>query len=130
MVENKEIDPLTYHTIIALIKILKDESQQEQNNNVINILNKIIKYLQTQKEDKVLIELILTRLIEVGESFNGTTQVHIFNCILYIVQHFNSNCKNHLPALVKLIEDFIEDDDLQNTIFSILICILENRRFY
>ena len=126
MVENKEIDPLTYHTIIALIKILKDESQQEQNNNVINILNKIIKYLQTQKEDKVLIELILTRLIEVGESFNGTTQVHIFNCILYIVQHFNSNCKNHLPALVKLIEDFIEDDDLQNTIFSILICILEN----
>ena len=126
MVENKEIDPLTYHTIIALIKILKDESQQEQNNNVINILNQIIKYLQTQKEDKVLIELILTRLMEVGESFNGTTQVHIFNSILYIVQHFNSNCKNHLPTLVKLIEDFIEDDDLQNTIFSILICILEN----
>ena len=126
MAENKEIDPLTYHTIIALIKILKDESQQEQNNNVINILNKIIKYLQTQNEDKVLIELILTRLIEAGESFNGSTQVHIFNCILYIVQHFNSNCKNHLPELVKLIEDFIEDDDLQNTIFSILICVLEN----
>ena len=45
--------------------------------------------------------------MEVGESFNGTIQVHIFNSFLYIVQHFNSNFKNHLPTLIKLIEDFI-----------------------
>ena len=85
------------------------------------IHNDIIYFLEHQDKDKILIELILTRLLHLVNDYNGNLQLQMFKRILYIVKHFISNCVPHLPEIVELIEQFIEDNDVQETVFALLI---------
>ena len=121
----KEIDACTYYTIVSLLNILNDDSQQEPCIQVVTILNDIIYFLEHQDKDKILIELILTRLLHLVNDYNGNLQLQMFKRILYIVKHFISNCVPHLPEIVELIEQFIEDNDIQETVFALLITLLE-----
>ena len=111
--------------MLSLLNILNDDSQIDLCNQVISIFADIIKYLESTDNDKIIVELILNRFLEIINNFNGTVQLRIFDRVLYIVKHFTSICKNHLPELVDLVENFIEDDDAQRTVFSILITMLE-----
>ena len=124
-ISQKEIDPCAYHAVLSLLNILNDDSQIDLCNQVISIFADIIKYLESTDNDKIIVELILNRFLEIINNFNGTVQLRIFDRVLYIVKHFTSICKNHLPELVDLVENFIEEDDAQRTVFSILITMLE-----
>ena len=124
-VSQKEIDSCAYHVILSLLNIINDDSQIDLCNQVIDILGEIIQYLEASESDRVLVELILNRLLEVINNFSGNIQLHIFDRVLYIVKHFRKNCNTHLPELVELIEKFIEDFDVQKTVFAILLALFE-----
>ena len=127
----KEINLSYYTTIKCLFNILIDENLENRDNQIINIINQIIKYFYDNKnEDKILIEFILNKYLEVLKNFSGKKLNDILESISNIIKNFKNNCINYLNEIINLIEKYIYDYKNNDKIFDILLNVINEYNNY
>ena len=127
----KEINLSYYTTIKCLFNKLIDENLENRDNQIINIINQIIKYFYDNKnEDKILIEFILKKYLEILKKFSGIKLNNILESISNIIKNFKNNCINYLNDIINLIEKYIYDYINNNKIFDILLNVINEYNNY
>ena len=125
--QNSQLNSCAYHVVTSLMNVLNDDSQQEISSQVLVIIDNILNYFKSSNLSKNngVIELMLSRLIDLINEYPTQTQLKIFDCILFIIKNFECS-REHLNELVNnVIEKYIDDVDTQERIFQILIELLQ-----
>ena len=117
------IDISTIKAVLSLMKILKENIQQELSTRIINHLGQLIKSLSTEESN--LIEIILPNIIEVIPKFDVANQKTLFDNILIILNHFRNKVKNYLDDIIQLIKKFIINQSFNEVITNILSRLFE-----
>jgi hypothetical protein len=118
------IEPSTYKTVLYIIKILKENSQQDLTVQIIKCFYNIINKLE-QKDEK-LAEIILPTIIQIIPQVDAGCQITLFSCIYTIMKHFKNVIKNNLSDLVQLSKNFIIIEQCSKLCFSIFTFLFEN----
>ena len=122
IIEN-DLDTCTYHAIASLMKILKNNTNQEVSNKVILVLKDVLSNLH--ENDNSVVYLILPSLIDSLNDFEGNNKNIILDRIYYIIKTFSFICKPFIPDLVTVIIEYIFDKEHQKKICDILNSMLE-----
>ena len=118
------IEPSTYKPILLILKILKENSQQDLTGQIINSFNSLISNLE-QKDEK-LIEIIMLTIIQVIPQVDINYQEILLSYLNNIMRNFNIKIKNYLSDLVKLSKDFIYVEQCTSKCCNILNYLFEN----
>ena len=100
------IEPSTYKPILLILKILKENSQQDLVGQIINSFNSFINNLE-QKDEKLL-EIILLTIIQVIPQVDINYQSTLLSYINTIIRNFKIlKLEDNISDLVQLSKDFI-----------------------
>ena len=113
-IDLSSIDPSTSKAVLSLMRILKENSQQEVSSQIVSSLSSIIKALTLNEEN--LIDIILPTIIEVIPQFEINYQKSMFDNINLIINNFKNKIKFYLEDIVQLIINFIMNDNYLNII--------------
>ena len=105
LIQEKETKKYLFYGIVEVMKILIDENKKEQVDNALTSLCEIILYLENQKNSSVLIDLILSKLIDDFNKYND--KFEILTIILYMIKRLEININDHKRQLIDLIGDCI-----------------------
>ena len=119
-----DIEPATYKPILYIIKILKENSQQDLIGQIINNFKTLIDNLE-QKDEK-LIEIIFPTIIQVIPQVENNYQKILFSCINMIIKDHKEIAKENLNDLVQLTIDYIIIEECSSKCCNILNFLLEN----
>lgn len=122
-INESELDTCTYHAVASLIKILKNNNNQETCNKVIIVLKDILSNLN--ETDNTVIYVILPTLIDSLNDFEGNTLNMIFERISFIIKTFKYICKPFISDLVEVIVKYFFEKEFQKKICEILMKMLE-----
>ena len=122
-IDLSKIDISTIKAVLSLMKILKDNTQQELSTRIINNLGQLIKSLSSDESN--LIEIILPNIIEVIPKFDLSNQRTLFDNILIILNQFKNKVKDFLDDIIQLIKKFIINENFYEVITKILSRLFE-----
>ena len=117
------IDISTIKAVFSLMRILKENTQQELSTRIINHLGQLIKTLSSDEEN--LIEIILPNIIEVIPKFDLANQKNLFENIFIILNQFKNKVKNFIDDIIKLIKLYIVNENFYEIITKILSRLFE-----
>ena len=117
------IDISTIKAVLALMRILKDNTQQELSTRIISHLGQLIKSLSSDESN--LIDIILPNIIEVIPKFEISNQKILFENILVIINQFKYKIKNFLDDIIQLIKKYILNESYYEIISQILSRLFE-----
>ena len=121
-IDLSSIDPSTSKTILTLMRILKENIQQEVCLQIISCLSGILKAL-TIKEANI-IDIILPTLIEIFPQYEMSYQKNMLDNMKIIIENFKDKIKFYLNDIIQLILDYIMNDN-----YLIIICEILNKLF-
>ena len=117
------IEPATYKPIFHILRILKENTQQDLTGQIINSFNSLLNNLE-QKDEK-LIEIILITIIKVIPQVDINYKENLLNCITTIMKSFKINLKDYLGDLVNLSKDYIYVEECTLKCCAILGILLD-----
>ena len=122
-IDISNIDNSTSKAILLLMRILKENSQQEVSLEILSFLSRLIRAISENEAN--LIDIIIPTLIEVMPNYEIRYQINILENINLIIIIFKNKIKFYLDDIVKLILKFISNDNFLNIIINILkkLCI-------
>ncbi len=120
---NSGIDPSTTQAIISLMKILRENNQQEISSQIVSLLGSLIRCLQPNDSD--LIDIILPTIIEMIPQFEINYVKSMFENIIIILDIFKEKFKNYLNDIINLILKYISKENYLDIIFKVLSKIFE-----
>ena len=118
-IDISNIDNSTSKAILLLMRILKENSQQEVSLEILSFLSRLIRAISENEAN--LIDIIIPTLIEVMPNYEIRYQINILENINLIIIIFKNKIKFYLDDIVKLILKFISNDNFLNIIINILI---------
>ena len=121
-IDLSSIDPSTSKAVSSLMRILKENSQQEVSSQIVSFLSSIIKVLTINEAN--LIDIILPTIIEVIPQFEINYQKNMFENINLIIKSFKDKIKIYLDDIVQLIINYIVNDNYLD-----IICKMLNQLF-
>ena len=121
--KNPKLDESTCQAVVCLMKILKDNIQQELSTQIISCLGSLIKSLLPIESD--LINIILPTMIEIIPDFDINYVKNMFENMILILENFPNNFKEFLSSFINLIKNFIFEDNYNSIIFVILSKVFE-----
>ena len=119
-----DIEPIKYKPILYILKVLRENTQQELIKQIINNLNVIISNLD--KEDEKLVEVIFPDIIQIIPNLNKTQRNDLFNSIISIIHNYKWIAKDNLKDLVNLAKNYIIIDIYFEKCFDIFKFLLGN----
>jgi hypothetical protein len=122
-IDLSKIDISTIKPVMSLMRLLKDNTQQELRARIITYLGQLIKSLSTDESN--LIDIILPDIIEVIPKFELANQLNLFENILIIINHFRNKIKYYLDDIIELIKDYILNESYYEIISKILKKIIQ-----
>ena len=117
-IDLSSIDPSTSKAVLSLMRILKENSQQEVSSQIVASLSSIIKTLTINEAN--LIDIILPTILEVIPQFEITYQKSMFDNINSIINIFKNKIKFYLDDIIQLIINFIMNENYLNIICEML----------
>ena len=117
-IDISNIDNSTSKAILLLMRILKENSQQEVSLEILSFLSRLIRAISENEAN--LIDIISPTLIEVMPNYEIRYQINILENINLIIIIFKNKIKFYLDDIVKLILKFISNDNFLNIIINIL----------
>ncbi len=117
-IDLSKIDISTIKAVMSLMRLLKDNTQQELRTRIITHLGQLIKSLSTDESN--LIDIILPDIIEVIPTFEVFNQKNLFENILIIITQFKNKIRYYLDDIIQLIKDFITNENHYEIISNIL----------
>ena len=118
------IEPYTYKTILYLLKMLKENSQQDLTNRIVNCFTSLIHSFENKDEN--LIEIILPTFIRLIPQFEQNLQISLFNYINVFIRSFKKNItKKNLTELVQLCKSYIFYEQFSHSCIKILHYLFE-----
>ena len=117
-IDISNIDNSTSKAILLLMRILKENSQQEVSLEILSFLSRLIRAISENEAN--LIDIIIPTLIEVMPNYEIRYQINILENINLIIIIFKNKIKFYLDDIVKLILKFISNDNFLNIIINIL----------
>ena len=121
-IDLSSIDPSTSKAVLSLMRILRENSQQEVSSLIVSFLSSIIKALT--KNEANLIDIILPTIIEVIPHFELNYQKSMLDNINLIINNFQNKIKFYLEDIVQLIINYIMNENYIN-----IICQMLNKLF-
>ena len=120
---NNNIDQSSAQAVISLMRILKDNTQQELSAQIISCLGYIIKSLHPN--DSPLIDIIMPTIIEIIPEFEINYIKNMLENMLIILSNFPNQFKKYLKDFFFLIEKFLFNQNYHDIIFQVLPKVLE-----
>ena len=117
-IDLSSIDPSTSKAVLSLMRILKENSQQEVSSQIVSFLSSIIKVLTINEAN--LIDIILPTIIEVIPQFEINYQKSMFDNINLIINNFKHKIKVYLDDITQLIINYIMNDNYLDIICKML----------
>ena len=117
-IDISDIDNSTSKAILLLMRILKENSQQEVSLEILSFFSRIIRAIS--ENDANLIDIILPTLIEVMPNFEIKFQNNILENLNLIIKNFKNKIKYYLDDIVQLIIKYISNDNFLNIIVEML----------
>ena len=117
------IDISTIKSVFSLMKILKENTQQELSTRIIAHLGQLIKSLSTDESN--LIDIILPNIIQVLPKFEISNQKILFENILIIINQFKNKIKYYLDDIIQLIKQYILNENYYEILSAILSRLFE-----
>ena len=117
-IDISDIDNSTSKAILLLMRILKENSQQEVSLEILSFFSRIIRAIS--ENDANLIDIILPTLIEVMPNFEIKFQNNILENLNLIIKNFKNKIKYYLDDIVQLIMKYISNDNFLNIIVEML----------
>ena len=121
--KNNNVDQSSAQAVISLMRILKDNSQQELSTQIISCLGSLIKSLQPN--DSSLIDIIMPTLLEIIPQFDINLIKSMFENMTIILTNFPNKFKNYLKEFFHLIKKYIFDINYHDVIFQVLPRVFE-----
>ena len=122
-IDLSKIDQSTIKAVFSLMRILKDNTQQELSTRIISHLGQLIKSLSSDEAN--VIDIILPNIIEVIPKFEISNQKILFENILIIINQFKNKIKYYLDDIIQLIKNFILNEKYFDIILQILSRLFE-----
>ena len=104
-IDISNIDNSTSKAILLLMRILKENSQQEVSLEILSFLGRLIRAISENEAN--LIDIIIPTLIEVMPNYEIKYQINILENIYLIITIFNDKIKFYLDDIVQLILKYI-----------------------
>lgn len=123
LIADQEIDPCTYYAVRALVDILNEENM-ETGVHVIQFLGNLIKSLQDSEHP--VVDLIFITLIERIVDYDSNLVKAIFDIFMIILKNFKATFKNHLKEILNTIEIYIDKQEFQIVVFTLLVRVFDN----
>ena len=123
-IDLSNIDPIKYKTILYILRVLKENTQQELMKQIINNLKTIISNLE--KDDIILVEVIFSEIIEILPNLNNIQKNDLFTLIISIMQKFKEVAKVNLNDLVNLTKNYIGLESFFEKCYDIFTFLFEN----
>ncbi len=117
-IDISNIDNSTSKAILLLMRILKENSQQELSLEILSFFSRLIRALSENETN--LIDIILPTLIEVMPNFEIKFQKNILENLNLIIKTFKEKIKFYLDEIVKLIINYIFNENYLNIIIEML----------
>ena len=119
-----KVEPSTYKPILYIIKILKENSQQDLTAQIIDSFSNIINYLE--EKDEKLAEIILPTIIKIIPQVELNFQNTLLQCIITLIKNFKNIVKENLSDLVQLAKNYIIVELCSQRCCNILSFLFEN----
>ena len=100
-IDISNIDNSTSKAILLLMRILKENSQQEVSLEILSFFSRLIRAIT--EDEANLIDIILPTLIEVMPNFEVQYQMNILENLNLIIKNFTDKIKFYLDDIVQLI---------------------------
>ncbi len=120
---NNNLDQSSAQAVISLMRILKDNTQQELRAQIISCLGSLIKSLHPN--DSPLIDIIMPTIIEIIPEFEINYIKSMFENMLIILSNFPFQFKKYLKDFFLLIDKFLFNQNYHDIIFQVLPRVLE-----
>ena len=117
-IDLSSIDPSTSKAVLSLMRLLKENSQQEVSSQIVSFLSSIIKALTINEAN--LIDIVLPTIIEVIPQFEINYQKSMLDNINLIINNFKDKIKFYFEDIVQLIITYITNDNYLNIICQML----------
>ena len=117
-IDISNIDNSTSKAILLLMRILKENSQQEVNIEIMSFFSRLIRAISENEAN--LIDIILPTLIEVMPNFEIKFQSNILENINLIIKNFKNKIKFYLDDIIQLIIKYIANENFLKIIISML----------
>ena len=117
-IDISNIDNSTSKAILLLMRILKENSQQEVTMEIMSFFSRLIRAISENEAN--LIDIILPTLIEVMPNFEIKFQSNILENINLIIKNFKNKIKFYLDDIIQLIIKYIANENFLNIILSML----------
>ena len=117
-IDISNIDNSTSKAILLLMRILKENSQQEVSLEILSFFSRLIRAIT--EDEANLIDIILPTLIEVMPNFEVQYQMNILENLNLIIKNFTDKIKFYLDDIVQLIIKYISNDSFLNIIVDML----------
>ena len=118
------IEPSTFKPILYIIRILKENSQQDLTGQIINNFSSLISNLE--EKDEKLVEIILPTIIQLIPQVENYSQIILFDCINIILKNFKNSIKENLSDIVQLSKNYIITEHCNSKCFNIFNFLFEN----
>ena len=118
------IEPSTFKPFLYIIRILKENSQQDLTGQIINNFSSLINNLEPK--DEKLVEIILPTIIQIIPQVETNSQIILFDCINLILKNFKKTIKENLSDLVQLSKNYIITEHCNSKCCNIFNFLFEN----
>ena len=102
------IEPIKYKPILYILKILKENTQQELVRQIIINFNLFMANLEPN--DEKLVEIILPNIIQIIPNLNNSQKDVLFTSIKSLIQNYKRVVKENLKDLINLTKNYIVID--------------------
>ena len=119
---SSDVDPCTQQAVISLMRILKDNSQQELSTQIIACLGGLIKSLQPS--DSPLIDIILPTVIEMIPQFEQSYAKSMFENMIIILKNFKSKFLCYIHQFINIIKIYLMKPNYHDIVFQVLQKVL------
>ena len=117
-IDISNIDNSTSKAILLLMRILKENYQQEVNIEIMSFFSRLIRAISENETN--LIDIIFPTLLEVMPNFENKFQSNILVNIDLIIKNFKNKIKFYLDDIIQLIIKYISNDNFLSIILSML----------
>ena len=118
------IEPIKYIPILYILKILKENTQQELIRQIINNFGIFISNLELKDEN--LVEIILPNIIKIIQNLTSSQKNEIFDSIICIIHNYRKITKENLKNLVNLTKNYIIIDLYFDKCYDIFKFLFDN----
>ena len=119
---SNDVDPCTQQAVISLMRILKDNSQQELSTQIIACLGGLIKSLQPS--DSPLIDIILPTVIEMIPQFEQSYAKSMFENMIIILRNFKEKFLCYIHQFINIIKIYLMKPNYHDIVFQVLQKVL------